>query len=862
MARIILRYPNNVIKEVDFEQPRLRIGTAPDNDLVVEYENVEEHQAEIETRDGAFTLKDLSENKSTTVNGKTFEKIGISYGDRIAFGPVVGLFYPPQKKQMGERGKLLMFMAAGAGVLIVAIALIFFFISRPDYTDATTGAAFVEGTEQTVPATERPVVEETVQVLTDVQVTNEQGLQSGTTSEGQNEGARRGFLPSLRIRREKLVLLEPTFEDIQKRQAVAIPRGFGRLFFRKQPVTGIAEEVVGTELLSPDEEGQETLEGETEARAETAVERGERIPDLTEGQELPATTPEARTVVETVPEVTEGLGQQTEFVVEGEAIEDRGFPSLLLTPFRRLANLFRGEEAAEVEVTGESLEIPLIPTESATPETTATVVEFPAEAKEAAAEVTVEIEDVQVTGAESEEEARLTPEKPYSFEETPVYSAEELQQAQTGLPWTAPALSESETINSKALWRYSLPTEVAVPIIVRSGMVGLINDDRYQDFIFGTALNELVALDGERGNEIFREDLGAPFFEPLLKDVNGDGDNDIIVVFENGAITAFSYSDTLDRIWQYSGRVPITALPALVDVNGDRTDDIVLATLDMDVIALDGRTGFEIWRFFDAETDITHAPVAAELNDDGVEDILFSTRRGFLYALDGSNGWGLWKSPLTGRLAGPPSLGDLDGDGNVDIVTLTRVGTLSAHSRLGRLLFSEETEGRYSVAPTVGDVDGDGEEEILYIDNEGILRVVEGATRRELWKVASTEGPVNGRIVIDDLNDDGIMEVLLPTLSGALLVLNGESGDQEALFNSSGRVWATPLVSDLNQSLFHRKRIKFILLCTENGMVYAVQVQDWEGRFFSFRKTSWVTTHHDVRNTGYAHSGLSILPWK
>jgi outer membrane protein assembly factor BamB len=834
MTRIILRYPNNDIKEVDFEQPRLRIGTAPDNDLVVENEDVEEHQAEIETRDGAFTLKDLSENKSTTVNGKTFETIGISYGDRIAFGPVIGLFYPPQKKRMGERGKLLMFMAAGASVLIVAIALIFFFISRPDYTDATTGAAFVDGTEQEELATERPDVEETVQGLTDVQEINEQGLQSGTASEGRDEGVRRGFLHSLRIRREKLALLEPPFEDIQKRQAVAIPRGFGRLFFRKQPVTGIPVEAVGTELLSPD----------------------------AEGQELPATTPEAGTVVETVPEVTEGLGQQTEVVDVGEFTEDRGFPSLLLTPFRRLVNLIVGEEAAEVEVIGESSEIPLIPTESATPETTAPVVEFPAEVEETAAQVTLELEDVQVTGAELGEEARSTPAEPYSFEETPVYSAEELAQAHTGIPWSAYALSESETINSKALWSYSLPTEVAVPIIVRSGMVGLINDDRYQDFVFGTALNELVALDGERGDEIFREDLGAPFIEPLLKDVNGDGDDDIIVVFENGAITAFSYSDTLDRIWQFSGRVPITVPPALVDVNGDRTDDIVLATLDMDVITLDGRTGFEIWRFFDAETDIAHAPVAVELNDDGVEDILFSTRRGFLYAIDGSNGWGLWKSPLTGMLAGPPSLGDLDGDGDVDIVTLTRGGTLSAYSRLGRLLFTEETEGRYSVAPSVGDTDGDGEEEILYIDNEGILSVVEGATRRELWRVTSAEGPVNGRIVINDLNDDGIMEVLLPTLSGALLVLNGESGDQEALFNSSGRVWATPLVSDLNQSLFHRKRIKSILLCTENGMVYAIQVQDWEGRLFSFGKTSWVSTHHDIRNTGYAHSGLSILPWK
>ena len=335
-----------------------------------------------------------------------------------------------------------------------------------------------------------------------------------------------------------------------------------------------------------------------------------------------------------------------------------------------------------------------------------------------------------------------------------------------------------------------------------------------------------------------------------------------IVVFENGAITTFSYQDTLDILWHYSGEVPITAPPALVDVNKDKIDDIVVATLDMDVIALDGRTGFEIWRFFDAETEINHAPVAVELNNDGVEDILFSTRRGFLYAVDGGNGWGLWKSSLTGRLAGPPSLGDLDDDGDADIVTLSRSGTLSAHSKLGRLLFTEEMEGIYNVAPSVADTDGDGKEEILLIDNDGLLRVVEGATRRELWQVASTEGPVNGRIVLGDLNDDGTMEVLLPILSGALLVLNGESGDQEALFNSSDRVWATPLVDDLGGRSFLRKGIKSILVCTEKGLVYSVRVQDWEGRLLSFRKTSWVSTHHDIRNTGYVQSGSSILPWK
>ena len=330
MAKLILRYPNNVIKEVDFDQTRLRIGTASDNDVVVENEDVEEHQAEIEMRDGAFSLKDLSENKSTTVNGKTFETISITYGDRIAFGPVIGLFYPPQKTKMGERSKLMIFMAAGAGILIVAIALIFFLISRPDYTDVISGAALVEGTEQTVSPNRRQSVEEITQRPAGFPEIDEQGLKTGATLEGREGGARQGLFSSLRNRGEKLVLAEPSEEYIGKRQAVAIPRGIGRLFFKKQPVMGIRADALGTEAAAVEEEGQEAIGEEAE---------------------------EAFPLVETIPEVTEIPGQQTEFTVEGEALEDRGSASRLLKPFRRLGNLFGGE--AEVEPL---TEIPLIPT--------------------------------------------------------------------------------------------------------------------------------------------------------------------------------------------------------------------------------------------------------------------------------------------------------------------------------------------------------------------------------------------------------------------------------------------------------------------------------------------------------------------
>ena len=73
MARLIVRFPDNVIQEVEFDQPKYKIGRAEDNDLVLDNDEVEAHQAEIETSNGTYQIIDVSESKSTTINGKKFE---------------------------------------------------------------------------------------------------------------------------------------------------------------------------------------------------------------------------------------------------------------------------------------------------------------------------------------------------------------------------------------------------------------------------------------------------------------------------------------------------------------------------------------------------------------------------------------------------------------------------------------------------------------------------------------------------------------------------------------------------------------------------------------------------------------------
>jgi outer membrane protein assembly factor BamB len=810
MARLILRYPNNLIKEVDFEQSRYRIGSATDNDLVLDGEEVAPHQAEIEIRDGAYTLTDRSEDNSTTVNGKTFETISITYGDRIAFGPINGLFYPPQKRRsMGERGKMLVYMIAGGGALVVIIAVILVLINRQissSVLQSRGGAAIEEIETQPGPREEFPVSEGFEDTPEDV------GPRGGTgdmRADGRGGG---GFAPRL-FGGGKVALPEPAAEQIETRTAVAVPRGLRRLFFRKIPIVVTGSESLPIEI------------GPGEFEPEDSLEEFESL--------------------QTLEPVTEDLGDAETFLedfeLEGfdEEPADTGFLSGLLSPFRRMfGGLFGEVELPDIEELvdfGEAIE----------------------EAEEATA--VTETSETVLSAGPMEGPGRTASAPSRSFAEIPVYTDEELKQIRTGTPPTIPSLSSTATIQCEAIWSFLGPPEEEAHL-VRSGMIGRINEDRYWDVVFGTSTNEIVAVDGQLGTELFRQDLEKPFFEPIVHDFNGDGDEDILVVYEHGEIAAYAYNDqnpgALEPIWRYMGNVRITGLPVLLDIDADRNHDLVFATLEMDIIAVSGTTGFELWRFFDAETEILHSPVGLPVNNDRVMDVVFSTRKGFLYAIDGSNGWGLWKRALPGRLTGPPVVADLSGDGHGDIVTLTRDGSLTAFSRDGKQLSTWDLEGSFSVSPSIGDINGDRVNEIVLVDNGGVLRVIEGATRREIWTAPSPEGPLTGRIVLADLDEDRAMEIVLPSLSGALLVLDGSSGETLAVYNTGGRIWATPIVYDLN-----RDRIKEIVVGTEAGELFAIRVMGSTRGVLSLRRSGWKSVHHDVRNSGHASSQFLLFPW-
>lgn len=816
MARLIIRYPNNVVREVEFEGPRYRIGTAPDNDLVLEHDQVSPHQAEIESVAGGYTLVDVAGNGTTLVNGKNVERNPITYGDRISFGPVVGLFYPPQKKAMGDRAKILLYLAAGGAVILLSIVLIFFFTTRRISTEVTERIG-EPATGETVPGGPAPRE----------QVPREQEDEE-RTQEPVAPGAAGGFISGMHElfggEQQEPELPEPDPEIIRKRRAVAVPRGLARLFFRKIPVPVEASD---REVGEPEERMEEGAPPEEVPPAEAPPE------EVPPAEAPPAGPDQEQGIIGRLIGGIRGLfgGNREDGLRE---VEEQATPAGQAPPETQTP------AAPDRQAPG----TPALPDRGPAAQERQTVPPAEEPGREQAVRDFERVTDplAAIRRADIPEVSDL------EFVEEPIYPEDRELSRETLLGQVE--LSEVQNLNLDVLWTYPPAFQERVPIM-RTGAVGRIDEDRRPDLTMGNGNNQLIVLRGGEGAELFVQDLGKPFLEPSVVNLDGGRTREIVIVFEDGSVSLFERDLTVK--WSHTGDRFI-ATPLLVDVNGDGTRDLVLPTFDMELVALDGTTGFELWRFYDAASEILHPAAALDMNKDGVQDVLFVTRGGSLHALDGKTGWGLWKREVFGKPVGPPVVADLNGDGEREVLCLTDTGVLSAHGSGGRLLFAWETGQRYRAPASAGDVDGDGNMEIVLADEEGTLRVLDARTRREKWSFQSGEGVSIGRVALADCDGRRGLEVVFSTVSGAVFVLEGRSGVVLGAFNCGGYTFTSPLLADLNGD-----RINEILVSSYGGEVFALQLADAQKPLFRLRRTAWASLHHDHFNSGTSRRYIPFL---
>lgn len=315
--------------------------------------------------------------------------------------------------------------------------------------------------------------------------------------------------------------------------------------------------------------------------------------------------------------------------------------------------------------------------------------------------------------------------------------------------------------------------------------------------------------------------LTSGYNAPAFGDLNDDGRSDLLVGVIGGAydpnrttIANLLYL-TRDAAGRYTERtrqllpmidVGSESMPALVDLDGDGDLDLLLSNkIDpadrktsrvyrFENTGTASRPAFRLAGAMDFRGLYHYAPAFGDLDGDGKLDILmgsFSAKMAW-YKSDGTSAsphFAMADSVLLEITRGSnttPALGDIDGDGDLDLFVGEASGTLNYYKNDGgpsRPLFTLVSEvydsidvGRRS-APTLADIDKDGDLDLLVgSDDRGVVLFRNTGTRTVPRFVEDPafklDVPPLASPAFGDLDGDGQLELIVGNVGGGAVYLN------------------------------------------------------------------------------------------
>ena len=230
----------------------------------------------------------------------------------------------------------------------------------------------------------------------------------------------------------------------------------------------------------------------------------------------------------------------------------------------------------------------------------------------------------------------------------------------------------------------------------------------------------------------------------------------LVAVFICGLVNV---SQAAEALWTYtppSGYVD--ASPAVGDLTADGASELVVSTISGLTVALTIH-GEELWRH-EMRGPICIPPSIGDLTDYPGLEVVVMNRQGQLACLAGDTGRELWTASMPGRLYWGETalaLGDVTGDGALEIVTGDNTGAVACFRGTGELLWMYQGYHGVTRAPVIADITGDGRSEIL-VGGDKVPLVCLSSDAKELWRL--DEG-VGSSPLVHDVTGDGRFEILL-----------------------------------------------------------------------------------------------------
>jgi putative cell wall-binding protein len=376
------------------------------------------------------------------------------------------------------------------------------------------------------------------------------------------------------------------------------------------------------------------------------------------------------------------------------------------------------------------------------------------------------------------------------------------------------------------VWQRDLP---GATVRESSPTLADLDADGSLELVFGGHDSKVWAVHGTTGQTV----AGWP--QPVsdrvnssvaAADVDGDGRVELFVgagtaEAEGGALYSFQHDGALRFRLQAADKVfpspAVHSTPAIGDVDGTSDPNISFGTLGLlsawSVSSngnVRGGCGVDVeyptgacWPYYTDDTSFS-SPALADANGDGINDVIIGAdsssgppvdhQGGFMRALN-HNRTAIWEFPLNDIVRSSPSVGDIDGDGKLEVVfgsgdffggsDSTKVFALNIENGTPVAGWPQSTNGVTNASPTLADLDGDGKLDVA-IGTFGSAHGKGAGGSVYAWhgdgsKISgfptqSDGGVVLGQIVTADLRGDGGQDLIVTT--GALITaIDGETGE-------------------------------------------------------------------------------------